>query len=294
MYCVTKTRFTMSRYPCVLSIAGSDSSGGAGIQADIKTISALGCYAATAITATTAQNTLGVQAIHTIPPVHIEAQLEAILDDLTVDAIKIGMLPDQPTIQVVAEILTRYQAAVRHIVLDPVMVATSGDRLTTDDTVKVLVASLFPLTTILTPNLPEAEILLGRPIHTYNDRQQATQDLLTLGVEATFLKGGHLEENLLTDLFIQRNQDTVLELNAPKIPTANTHGTGCTLSSAMASFLARGFSLEESVRRAHLYTHFAIEAGKSIQTGKGSGPVNHFFSPNPLLSISTDEDHRSD
>lgn len=266
------------RYMRVLSIAGSDSGGGAGIQADLKTFSALGCYGMTAITAITAQNTLGVTGIHGIPAAMLKAQLDAVLQDIGVDAVKIGMLHAPETVHVVAEAIRRYD--LRHVVLDPVMVATSGDQLIAEETVQVLVQELFPLATLVTPNLDEAGWLVGRGIHSVGDMESAAQDLLRLGACGVLLKGGHLPGNWVVDLLV----DTAglrHTLESARIITHNGHGTGCTLSSAIAAYLAQGLTLEDAVVRARTYIVGAIAAGAQVHTGKGQGPLNHGYAPMP-------------
>lgn len=263
------------KYYKVLSIAGSDSGGGAGIQADIKTISACGCYAATAITAITVQNTMGVQDVHAVPTHIIKAQIEAVLDDIGADAVKIGMLYTPEVVKTVASVLGRYK--IKNIVLDPVMVATSGDSLLQNEAIQTLIHDLLPLARLITPNIPEAERLLGKKISSY---QQMLDNVKLLSMHAgvsVFLKGGHLEENSLTDIFYNAENNTVIELNSEKINSLNTHGTGCTLSSALAAFLAKGFALDEAVQEAKNYIHQAIVAGADYKIGNGHGPVRHFF-----------------
>ncbi len=263
-------------YARVLSIAGSDSGGGAGIQADLKTCSALGCYGMTAITAITVQNTLGVTGIHGIPLATIEGQINAVVDDIGVDAVKIGMLATPDVVQLVADAITRH--GLTKIVLDPVMVATSGDRLIAPETAQVLVRALFPLATVVTPNLDEAALLLGRPIEGIDALDQAVTDLLALGAPAVLLKGGHLSGDLVVDV-LGMADGTRLRLQSPRIATHNGHGTGCTLSSAIASYLALGLSLPQAVRQARSYILGAIEAGADVYTGQGHGPLNHGHSP---------------
>jgi hydroxymethylpyrimidine/phosphomethylpyrimidine kinase len=264
------------RYTRVLSIAGSDSGGGAGIQADLKTFAALGCYGMTAITALTAQNTLGVSAIHGVPPDMLKAQLSAVLDDIGVDAVKIGMLHAPDIVRTVAWALQHY--GVKQVVLDPVMVATSGDRLIAPDTVQVLVDELFPLATVVTPNLDEAALLLGRPITTAGDLEPAARDLLAMGAPAVLLKGGHLPGDEVADLLVS-GPGPVQRLASPRITSRNTHGTGCTLSSAIAAHLALGEPLERAVALARSYILQAIAMGADVYTGAGHGPLNHGHAP---------------
>lgn len=264
------------RYVRVLSIAGSDSGGGAGIQADLKTFAAFGCYGMTAITAITAQNTLGVTAIHAVPPDVLRAQLCAVFDDIGADAVKIGMLHAPDIVRTVARALRHY--GVKHVVLDPVMVATSGDRLITPDTVQVLVDELFPLATVVTPNLDEAALLIGRPIDGVADLDAAARALLALGAPAALLKGGHLAGDDVIDLLARPGQPAV-RLQSRRIASRNVHGTGCTLSSAIACGLAAGLPLEAAVAQGRAYILQAIAQGADVRTGAGHGPLNHGHAP---------------
>ena len=264
------------RYARVLSIAGSDSGGGAGIQADLKTFSALGCYGMTAITAITAQNTCGVTGIHGIPPEMLKAQIDAVVEDIGVDAVKIGMLHSPEVVRVVADAIRRHRLP--HVVLDPVMVATSGDRLIAAETAAVLVAELFPLAEVVTPNLDEAGWLLGRPIDGVEALEGAAHDLLRLGAKAALLKGGHLPGDWVVDLLALRN-GVVRRLESARIATHNGHGTGCTLSSAIAAQLALGLPLVQAVEAARAYILGAIAAGAQVTTGRGHGPLNHGYAP---------------
>jgi len=259
----------------VLTIAGSDSGGGAGIQADLKTVAALGCYGASAITALTAQNTLGVSGIHPVPPDFAAAQIAAVLEDIGADAVKIGMLYSAQLIRAVAEQLRKYAA--RNIVLDPVMVAQSGDRLLEDDAVGAIRDYLMPLSNVVTPNIPEAEVLAGRRIRSLEDMQAAAHDLGRYGSEAVLLKGGHLDESDSSDLFYLCRENRFVTLAAERITSRNTHGTGCTLSAAIAAYLARGDDLENAVRQAKTYITAALRAGAAYRLGSGHGPVHHFF-----------------
>ena len=265
-----------ARYARVLSIAGSDSGGGAGIQADLKTFSALGCYGMTAITAITAQNTQGVRAIHGIPPDMLRAQIDAVAEDIGVDAVKIGMLHDPEVVRVVVQAIARHQML--QVVLDPVMVATSGDRLMADETVGVLVQELFPRVTVITPNLDEAALLLGRSIDGADALDEAASALLALGAPAVLLKGGHLPGDLVVDVLAMAGGGH-LRLQSPRIATHNGHGTGCTLSAAIAAHLALGLPLEQAVQRARSYILGAIAAGADVHTGHGHGPLNHGYAP---------------
>ena len=261
--------------PIVLTIAGSDSGGGAGIQADIKAISATGSYACSAITAITAQNTQGVSAIFPIPLQHVAAQLDAVFSDIKVSAVKIGMLADAEIIRVVAEKIRQYSPA--HLVLDPVMVATSGDPLLEQSAISTLKSELLGLATIITPNLPEAALLTGQPIpRSEADMLAMVSSLRQLQAQAVLLKGGHLSDSADSiDLLISK--DDVLRLSAKRIATQNTHGTGCTLSSAIASYLAQGHALPEAVSAAKDYLSQAIAQADTLNIGQGHGPVHHFF-----------------
>lgn len=266
----------MQTYKRVLTIAGSDSGGGAGIQADIKAISACGCYAASAITAVTVQNTLGVQDVFPIPCPTIEAQITAVLDDIGADAVKIGMLHSEKVVQSVAKTLAPY--TIKNIVLDPVMVSTSGHRLIEESAIQSLITELIPLTRIITPNIPEAEILLGgQPLRTTSDLQSAARQMGQRFHTSVLLKAGHLEEDQLVDILYDHEQDHLFELPSVRISTQNTHGTGCTLSSALAAYLAQGLSLPNAVQEAKTYIASAILAGSKYHIGNGFGPVAHFY-----------------
>ena len=264
------------QYVRVLTIAGSDSGGGAGIQADLKTFSALGCFGMTAITALTAQNTQGVQAIHGVPAAFLKAQLQSVLDDIGVDAVKIGMLHSPDVVEVVAWAIDHYQ--LQNVVLDPVMVATSGDRLIAEETVSVLVRELFPRVRVVTPNLDEAALLLGRPLSQVTQLQTAADDLQALGAQAVLLKGGHVQGNEVVDVLTQAGQASEVFTSA-RIHSHNVHGTGCSLSSAMAAHLAMGYTLSQAVAHARQYILQAIATGAQVRTGQGHGPLNHGFQP---------------
>lgn len=264
------------RYPRVLSIAGSDSGGGAGIQADLKTFAALGCYGMTAITALTAQNTTGVRSIHGVPLDFLADQIDAVVEDIGVDAVKIGMLHSAPTVRAVAAAIDRHQLP--NVVLDPVMVATSGARLIEGDAVEALVRELFPRTAVVTPNLDEAALLVGRELRTEDDMHRAARELLERGARAVLVKGGHLEGAMVSDLLLVAGAPARW-FRGPRIDTPNTHGTGCTLSSAIAASLALGMDLEAAVARARDFVRGALEAGAHARTGAGSGPLNHGFAP---------------
>ena len=267
------------RYPRVLSIAGSDSGGGAGIQADLKTFSAMGCYGMTAITAVTAQNTLGVTAIHGVPVEVLKAQICAVMDDIGVDALKIGMLHSPELVRVVAWAIDEYR--IERVVLDPVMVATSGDRLIAEETIAVLVGELFHRVTLVTPNLDEAALLLGGPISSIDALDEAAARLLALGAHAVLLKGGHLPGDEVVDVLAMRGE-ALQRLQSSRIASGNVHGTGCTLSSAIAAGLALGLSLPQAVAEARRYVLQAIAAGAQVHTGGGHGPLNHGHAPVPM------------
>jgi hydroxymethylpyrimidine/phosphomethylpyrimidine kinase len=258
--------------PIALTIAGSDSSGGAGIQADLKTFSALGVYGASVITALTAQNTLGVQGIFDIPPDFVRAQIKSVLDDLDVRAIKIGMLSVPATIEAVAEGITRFAGP---LVLDPVMVAASGDSLLSEAAITTLKTRLIPHASLLTPNLPEAARLLDT-VAARNEAEMEAQAraLLALGPAAVLVKGGHGEGDEAVDVLV--TGAGVTRFAAPRIPSRNAHGTGCTLSSAVAAGLAKGLPLVEAVRDAKAYVHAAIAAADRLAVGHGQGPTHHF------------------
>ena len=265
-----------AKYSRLLSIAGSDSGGGAGIQADLKTFSALGCYGMTAVTALTAQNTTGVRAIHGVPPRMLRDQIDAVVEDIGVDAVKIGMLHSPDIVQVVADAIDRH--ALQCVVLDPVMVATSGAVLIDNPAIAALVRALFGRALLVTPNLDEASLLVGRPLGSEQAMEAAAHELLGLGARAVLLKGGHLVGDVVSDLLLVTG-GTPHWMRAPRIHTANTHGTGCTLSSAIAAHLALGCSLREAVEAARVYVRGAIEAGAGVRTGAGSGPLNHGYAP---------------
>jgi hydroxymethylpyrimidine/phosphomethylpyrimidine kinase len=264
------------QYARVLSIAGSDSGGGAGIQADLKTFSALGCYGMTAITALTAQNTTGVQAIHGVPASFLKAQLQSVLDDIGVDAVKIGMLHSPDVVEVVAWAIDHY--GLKQVVLDPVMVATSGDRLIAEETVSVLVRELFPRVQLITPNLDEASLLLQHPLTAVDQLHNAAQALLDMGAKAVLLKGGHLPGDVLCDVLQTPGNDAVV-FEATRIHSRNVHGTGCSLSSAIAAHLALGQSMSDAVAAARAFIRRAIADGADVKTGEGHGPLNHGFAP---------------
>jgi hydroxymethylpyrimidine/phosphomethylpyrimidine kinase len=259
--------------PVALTIAGSDSSGGAGIQADLKTFAALGVYGASAITALTAQNTLGVTGVHTVPPAFVAAQLDAVFGDLDIGAVKIGMVADRATIDVISAALERWSP--RYVVLDPVMVATSGDRLLAVEAIEALRKKLIPLATIITPNLPEAAALLDEPLAVSDGAiESQARRLLALGCGAVLIKGGHGQGSKSVDHMMDANGSLVLP--APRIATRHTHGTGCSLSSAIAAGLAKGENLRTAVSNAKAFVSAAIAAADKFAVGHGHGPVHHF------------------
>ncbi len=265
----------LKTYRRVLTIAGSDSGGGAGIQADLKTIAANGCYGMSVITALTAQNTLGVTGIHAVPVEFVAAQMEAVLSDIGVDAVKIGMLFSPELIRTVAENLQKFD--IRTVVLDPVMVAQSGDKLLQDEAIEALKQYLIPLAHLITPNLPETSVLLGRDIHTAEAIGDAAVELAAMGCGNVLIKGGHLEEGDSDDCLYLGSEQRMVILPGERIATRNNHGTGCTLSSAIASFIARGKTIENAVRHAKDYITGAIRAGAEYSIGHGHGPVHHFY-----------------
>lgn len=285
--------FLSSRPPRILIVAGSDSGGGAGIQADIKTVMALGGYATTAITALTAQNTLGVTGIHPVPPAFVAAQMQAVLEDIGTDAIKTGMLVDAGVIEAVAGVLGTWivdrgswavesagaphdsRSTIHHpppLILDPVMIAKGGAPLLAPQAVAALKSLLIPHATLLTPNIPEAEALTGMTIRTPGDQEAAAQALLALGAGAVLVKGGHAAAGQVVDVLV--TPELTKHFSAPRLETRSTHGTGCTLASAIATFLAQGTSLEKSIDQALNYVRRAMRHAPAI--GRGHGPLQHF------------------
>lgn len=263
------------QYKRVLTIAGSDPSGGAGIQADLKTMSACGCYGMSAITAVVDENTVGVTGVHPIPISFVQGQIKSVLDDIGADAVKIGMLHSSELIRAVKGMLDNY--SIRNIVLDPVMVATSGDKLLKDEAISTLQNEMIPTARVITPNIPEAEILLGEKIHTQSDMSMVVKKLSCNGRVSVLLKAGHLTDEELIDIFYNAETDEILELRSKRISTLNTHGTGCTFSSAVASFLAHNLQLNDAIRQAKDYINQAIISGSAYEIGKGHGPVHHFY-----------------
>lgn len=254
----------------VVTIAGSDSCGGAGIQADIKTITAHKLYAMSVVTAVTAQNTMGVNAVYELSPELVLAQIDAVFEDIYPDSVKIGMVSNAELIRVIAQGLRKHRA--RNIVVDPVMVATSGGRLMRDDAVQTLVDELFPIATLITPNIPEAEVLSGRRIRNVEDMEAVLLQLSTRTPSSILLKGGHLKVGA-TDILATNG--SFVRFEEERVPNPNTHGTGCTLSSAIACGLAEGLTLERSIERAKRYVTGAI--GAMLALGHGSGPINHMY-----------------
>ena len=281
---------TSIQIPKVLTIAGSDSGGGAGLQADLKVITSLGAYGMTVITAITAQNTLGVSRIQGIDLEVIEAQMDAVFQDIGVDVVKIGMLASPEIVQVIASCLKRYK--VQKIILDPVLRATSGASLGGDDTAQAMIAELFPLATLITPNLEETSLLLGREVASPADFKQAAEELLDMGPQAVLIKGGHLDamHTQLTDYLLWRTMEDGLEVLQSKefkhyrVKTQNTHGTGCSLAAAIATYYADGHDLSHSVAKAISYVEAGLEAGRFLSIGAGPGPLWHMhdFYPTAL------------
>ena len=258
----------------VLTIAGSDSSGGAGIQADIKTISAMGSYACSVITSVTAQNTLGVQAIHPIPSDMVRQQIESVMDDLHPKAIKIGMVCDKDIALTIAESICKYQP--RWVVYDPVMVSTSGHKLMTDDTIDIIRQKLIPQATLITPNLYEAKILLGNSLKDEDEMKKGAELLGKTYRCSVLIKGGHLGSDEMCDILYDTTEKQCFCYHAPKIESRNLHGTGCTLSSAIATKLSQGHPLKEAIALAKDYVTKAIDASKNMHIGNGHGPLWHF------------------
>lgn len=267
----------MRKYHSVLTIAGSDCSGGAGIQADIKTISALGCYAASAITAVTVQNTCGVTGIYPVPVSCVKAQIDAVMTDIKPEAIKIGMTNDTETVKAIAASIKEHKP--RFVVFDPIMVSTSGCKLIEDTSIEAIRKELIPLSTIITPNLGEAMTLTGEDIDDTKSMTSAGRKILELGCHAVLIKGGHMVGNNMCDVLCIDGEETPYIYAAPKIQSKNTHGTGCALSSAIAAYLSMGETLPDAVRKAKDYVRKGIMSGKDVITGNGHGPLNHFHSP---------------
>lgn len=272
----------MKKYTCpsVLTIAGFDGSGGAGIQADIKTFSALGCFATSALTALPVQNTQGVRKIYPIPESAVAEQIEAIMDDIFPQAVKIGMVHTPQLVETIVNTLAKYPKI--PVVFDPVMVATSGHRLIEEETVNTIINKLFPIADVITPNMDEATILAKAEVKTLEDMQAAGKLISGLGCKSILLKGGHQESDIITSLFFDETGQ-IHSFETEKFKTNNTHGSGCTLSSAIAAYLAQGNSLYDSVSLGQQYVFEAIKSGKDFKTGHGNGPLNHFFNPKALI-----------
>lgn len=268
------------KYPSVLTIAGFDGSGGAGIQADIKTASALGCFSTSVLTALPVQNTQGVRKIYPVPVEAVADQIRAILDDIFPDAIKIGMVHTPQLVETIVSTLAKYKKI--PLVFDPVMVATSGHRLIEEETITAITEKLFPMADVITPNMDEAAILADMPVHTVKDLYAAGEKIKKLGCKSILLKGGHQETSTITSLYYDENEQ-YHSFETLKFNTNNTHGSGCTLSSAIAAYLAQGKTLHEAVSLGQQYVYQAIENGKDVQTGFGNGPLNHFFNPQKLI-----------
>lgn len=269
-----------TRYYRALTIAGSDSGGGAGIQADLKTFSALGCYGMSVITAITAQNTRAVTGIHPVPPEMIAKQIDAVLSDIGADVVKIGMLHSAETIRLVTQRLRQHQ--INTIVVDPVMVAKSGDKLLLDEAIEALAEELLPIATVITPNLPEAATLLNGSILEFEQADRAgleiiCRQLARFGSQAVLLKGGHLHSAKSGDTLYLPEENRLLFFDGERIETPNTHGTGCTLSSAIAAYLAKGEKIPHAVASAKQYLAGAIQAGAAYHIGDGYGPLHHFY-----------------
>lgn len=275
----------MKRYPVALSVAGSDPSGGAGIQADLKTFSALGVYGAAAVTAITVQNTKGVKYVHALPPQVVYDQIVAVMEDLHPDAVKVGMVNDAATLDAIINALTECRPS--FLVVDPVMVSSSGCMLMSCDALNLLKEKLLPITNLLTPNIPEAFSLAGVPVCSSCNMEPVARKILDYSAGAVLIKGGHANGEIKTDTLFYNSGGNIVanEFSAPAVLSRNAHGTGCTLSSAIAAFVARGNSLVEAVGKAKRYLTSALAAGADITVGNGTGPLNHFFGPVPAIVI---------
>lgn len=273
------------KYVPVLTIAGSDSGGGAGIQADLKTFSALGCFGTSAITAVTVQNTLGVHGIHSIPPEIVQAQITSVMDDIKPGAVKIGMVHSAALAHAIAETLRNYPDI--PVVFDPVMVSTSGHKLIEDDTIAVLKKTLLPLAHLVTPNLDEASLLTGGNIQSLSEMLVAADVLIAEGCKAVLLKGGHLKGPLMYDV-LKTSAGKLEIFESTPVDTRNNHGTGCTLSAAVAAYQALGHDQSAAVSKGRLFVRCALEAGMDVKTGEGPGPLNHFFKPENLFKYELD------
>lgn len=267
-------------YTHVFTIAGSDSGGAAGIQADLKTFAALGCYGTSAITAVTAQNTLGVTALHPVPPDVIAAQIKAVMDDIKPTAIKIGMLPNLESVEVVAKTLRDYRNI--PIIVDPVMISSTGASLTTATAISAMCKELFPIASLLTPNRLEAAVFTGIAINNIEEMKIAAHQLLKHGSYAVLVKGGHLHESNIIHQYADCD-NVQFEIQSSYIRSNNTHGTGCTLSAAICAYIAKGETMKAAIQLAEKFVNKAIKEGRTVKTGKGNGPLNHFFQPQPSL-----------
>ena len=270
------------KYPLVLTIAGSDSGGGAGIQADLKTFSAHGCFGTSAITAVTVQNTMGVSAVYHIPPEIVVQQIKAVMNDIRPLAVKIGMIPNAETAIGVAAVLSLYPDV--PIIFDPVMVSSSGYKLMEDVTIEILKKKLFPLVSLITPNLDEARLITGLDIKHIEDMEVAAACFIELGCKAALIKGGHLVQDNLCDVYLDK-AGFKQRFESAYIDSNNTHGTGCALSSAIAAGIALGYDMITAITKAKIYVHEAIAHGQDVKTGSGHGPLNHFFDPQPMVKL---------
>lgn len=274
------------KYIVALTIAGSDPSGGAGVQADMKTMSALGVYACSAITSLTVQNTIGVESVYQVEPIAVRKQIESVLDDMCPVAVKIGMLDSAEVVKAVCDALSGRQ--IDNIILDPVMVSSSGKSLLSAEALSVMRERLLPKCSLVTPNIPEAEILAGMKIVDDDSRVVAAHKILSYGMEAVLIKGGHSESTIKKDLLLQTGKAEKW-FSMPEVETKNTHGTGCTLSSAICSYLALGEPLDEAVRKAKEYVYKALVEGANVEIGKGAGPLCHFFDPMVAVKRETNQ-----
>lgn len=273
----------MKRYVVALSVAGSDPSGGAGIQADLKTFAALGVYGAAAITAVTVQNTMGVQYVHALPPQVVYDQIVAVMEDLQPDAVKLGMVNDMATLEAIVEALTAFPP--KCLVVDPIILSSNGKMLMTPEALTLMKKRLFPITDLLTPNLPETATLIGSALDAQIDVKEAADKILSYGVGAVLVKGGHANGDCKKDRLFYKADDGVLlrEFSAPAVVSRNTHGTGCTLSSAITAYMACGKDLVSAVDEAKQYISKALATGADLIVGKGTGSLNHFFEPRKAI-----------
>ncbi|MNS70485.1 Hydroxymethylpyrimidine/phosphomethylpyrimidine kinase [compost metagenome] len=273
---------TKHTFPTVLTIAGFDGSGGAGIQADIKTISALGGYATSVLTALPVQNTMGVKQVYPIPSAIVAAQLETVLEDIRPYAIKIGMLHTTAHIEAICAVLSRYPDI--PVILDPVMISSSGKRLLDASAIATMQSLLFPHIALLTPNMDEAAILAGISVQSVSDMERAGAIILQQGCPAVLVKGGHMEGEVLQAIYVTVEGEQHI-FTQPRVDSTNTHGTGCTLSAAMATFLAKGYTMTKAIEAAQEYVHKAILASQGVHIGSGKGSLNHFFDPKVMHTI---------